>query len=57
MAAARIQRWAIKLAAYDYLFKYKPGQEHGNAGALSRLPLPNTSETNQECETDYVEVF
>ena len=57
MAAARIQRWAIKLAAYDYLFKYKPGQEHGNADALSRLPLPNTSETNQECETDYVEVF
>ena len=38
-AAARIQRWALTLAAYNYTIKYKPGIEHGNADALSRLPL------------------
>ena len=40
MAAARIQRWALMLAAYDYSVDYKPGPEHANAYALSRLPLP-----------------
>ena len=42
MAAARIQRWALTLAAYNYTIKYKPGKEHCNADALSRLPLPAT---------------
>lgn len=40
MAAARIQRWALTLAAYNYSIEYKPGLEHANADALSRLPLP-----------------
>ena len=40
MAAARIQHWALTLAAYDYSIDYKPGPEHANADALSRLPLP-----------------
>ena len=39
MAAARIQRWALTLAAYNYTIKCKPGKEHCNADALSRLPL------------------
>ena len=38
MASARLQRWAISLGAYDYLLRYKPGPEHGNADLLSRLP-------------------
>ena len=45
MAAARIQRWALTLAAYNYTIKYKPGIEHGNADALSRLPLPIRPQT------------
>ena len=36
MAAARIQRWALTLAAYNYSIEYKPGPEHANADALSR---------------------
>ena len=40
MAAARIQRWALTLATYSYPIEYKPGPEHANADALSRLPLP-----------------
>ena len=52
MAAARIQRWAIKLAAYDYVFRYKPGNQHSNADGLSRLPLPNTG--GEEVTSDEV---
>jgi len=37
-AAARIQRWALLLSAYNYVLKYRQGRENGNADALSRLP-------------------
>ena len=42
MAAARIQRWALTLEAYDYTLAYKEGSKHANADALSRLPLPDS---------------
>ena len=42
MAAARIQRWALILSAYDYAIQYKEGIQNANADALSRLPLPDT---------------
>ena len=42
MASARIQRWALSLAAYDYKIVYKPGSTHANTDMLSRLPLPQT---------------
>ena len=42
LASARIQWWSLTLGAYDYMIEYKPGQEHGNADMLSRLPLPET---------------
>lgn len=38
LAAARMQRWSLIFAAYEY----KEGSKHGNADALSRLPLPTT---------------
>ena len=40
-AAAKIQRWALKLASYNYRIHFKPGTRHSNADALSRLPLPD----------------
>ena len=43
--AARIQRWALTLAAYNYSIEYKPGPEHANADSLSRLPLPLSPST------------
>ncbi|CAC5378002.1 unnamed protein product [Mytilus coruscus] len=39
MAAARIQRWALTLSAYEYKIVYKEGKKNSNADALSRLPL------------------
>ena len=42
IAAARLQRWAVKLAAYSYDIEFKCTKEHGNADALSRLPLKST---------------
>ena len=43
LASARIQRWALTLAAYQYTIKYKPGKSMSTADALSRLPLQTTS--------------
>lgn len=43
MAAARIQRWAIILSAYDYIIEYCASEKHSNADGISRVPLPNTS--------------
>ena len=40
MASARIQRWALTLAAYHYDINYKSGKTNANADVLSRLPLP-----------------
>ena len=40
LAAARLQRWAILLSAYNYEICYKPTKEQCNADGLSRLPLP-----------------
>ena len=41
MAAARLQRWALLLSAYNYSIEFKPTQQHANADGLSRLPLGN----------------
>lgn len=48
MAAARIQRWAIVLSAYEYTIIYRQSEEHGNADALSRVPLPETMDRGTE---------
>ena len=39
LAAARIQRWAITLAAYNYNVIYRSTLKHTNADGFSRLPL------------------
>jgi len=38
MASSRMQQWALTLIAYELI--YRPGEQNGNADALSRLPLP-----------------
>jgi len=39
-ASARIQRWALTLAMYEYTLVFHSTTDHSNADAMSRLPLP-----------------
>ena len=39
IAASRLQQWAVTLSAHDYEVHFLPSTNHGNADALSRLPL------------------
>ena len=39
LAAARLQKWAWILPAYIYDIELRPTSSHGNADALSCLPL------------------
>lgn len=52
VAAARLQRWALILSAYNFEVKYRKGTELPHADALSRLPLPD-SET-LELDANYI---
>lgn len=50
-SSARIQRWALALGAYEFEIHYKPADSHGNAYALSRVPLttiPNSTQLPPE---------
>ena len=39
LVAARLHRWAITLAAYNYEVEYRSTKNMGNADALSRMPV------------------
>ena len=48
LAAARLQRWAVILSAYEYDIKYKSTHAHSNADGLSRLPLKTTEASSDK---------
>ena len=35
-----IQRWALTLVMYEYTIAFRSTKVHGNADAMSQLPLP-----------------
>ena len=43
LAAARMQRWALLLACYQYKIEYRSSARNANADLLSRLPLASVS--------------
>ena len=48
LAAARLQRWALLLAAYTYQIEFRSTGHHANANSLSRLPLPDSFALSDE---------
>ena len=42
LAAARLQRWAIVLSAYNYCIEWRASADNATADMLSRLPLKAT---------------
>ena len=54
VAAARVLRWSLILAGYQYKMVFRKGTEHGNVDALSRLPLPSSSADDQERPSDII---
>ena len=53
LAANRLARWALMLGQYHYTIEYLKSAEHGNADALSRLPVgPDVTFDAEEGEAD-----
>ena len=49
LAAARLQRWALLLAAYQYDIEYRSTTKHANSACLSRLPI-HSDKANEEVD-------
>ena len=56
MTAARLQRYALMLAGYQYDIVYRKTSDHCNADGLSRLPI-ESSVADADVEDDAIEIF
>ncbi|XP_031571846.1 uncharacterized protein K02A2.6-like [Actinia tenebrosa] len=57
MTAARLQRYALFLSGFNYTIEYKNTKAHGNADGLSRLPLQEAEDVNEDDAIDPVTVL
>jgi transposase InsO family protein len=46
----RIARWALRLQEFDFVLIHRAGKKHGNADAMSRLPLEAISKLGERAE-------
>lgn len=56
-AASRLQRWAARLAAYDFSVEFVRSADNGPADALSRLPLPQEGRSVTVDITNYINLI
>lgn len=54
VALGRLKRWAVVLSMYKYKLEHRPGKLMGHVDALSRLPLENCSEFDEDYEGDLI---
>ena len=54
LAAARMQKWALLLAAYQYDIEYRSTTKHANADCMSRLLLKGDNRLNTHNEVKQV---
>jgi hypothetical protein len=46
--SSRLQRWALLLASFDYDIEYRSSGKHSNADGLSRVPLKETTQEEED---------
>lgn len=56
LSATRMVHYALFLQAFNYTIKYRNTKNHGNADALSRLPLPITESKEKFTEADIANI-
>ena len=49
------QRWESQLALFDYVIRYRPGKQNGNADGLSRRPH-ESAQNDEDIEEDGVDI-
>lgn len=50
LVATRLHRWALFLSQFQFDVIYRKTQSHGNADALSRLPLPVSTPVDEDTD-------